>query len=174
MMKKILLTLTMVLCGVWIVSAQSTTTDVEKKIQNRVSYMKEHLKLNATEAKTFWAEYEKYLRSEMSYHETFRKNLESKKIKYDPRNKESIENVPSELITYMMDQKMELKKNLNVLEANFYKKIKGILTPRHLFDFYTIDEQFKRTVVAQKTKAVETTQKSSKDAGAPAQSKPKR
>lgn len=174
-MKRILLTLTLIVCGAWLLGAQNTTTDAEKKIQNRISYMKEHLKLNATESKTFWTEYEKYVRSEVTYHETFRKNLESKKIKYDPRNKESIENVPSDLIAYMMDQKMELKKNLNALEANFYKKIKGILTPRHLFDYYTIDEQFKRTVVAQKTKAAEATpQKTSKDAGAPAQSKPKR
>ena len=173
-MKKILLTLTLVLCGIWISSAQNNTSDVEKKIQDRVTYMKAHLKLNATESKTFWTEYEKYLRSEMSYHETFRKNLESKKIKYDPRNKESIESISSDQITYMMDQKMELKKNLNTLETNFYKKIKGILTPRHLFDFYTYDEQFKRNAVAQKSKATTTQKSTSKETDAPAQSKPKR
>jgi lipopolysaccharide export LptBFGC system permease protein LptF len=173
-MKKILLTLTLVLCGVWIASAQNPTTDVEKKIQNRVAFMKEHLKLNATEAKTFWAEYEKYLRSEINYHETFRKNLESKKIKYDPRNKESIESVSSDQITYMMDQKMELKKNLSALEASFYKKIKTILTPRHLFDFYTYDEQFKRNAIAQKSKAATPQKTTSKGSDAPAQSKPKR
>lgn len=173
-MKRILLTLTLVLCGAWFLNAQNAPTDAEKKIQKRIEYMKEHLKLNATEGKTFWVEYEKYLHSEMTYHETFRKNLESKKIKYDPRNKESIENLSSDQIAYMMDQKMELKKNLNALEANFYKKIKSILTPRHLFDFFTTDEQFKREVVAQKTKAAPAPQKGSNDTSSPSQSKPKR
>jgi len=172
-MKKILLALTVILCGVWAVNAQAPTNDVEKKIQSRVTYMKEHLKLTQTEAKTFWTEYEKYLRSEVNYHETFRKNLEAKKIKYDPRNKESIENVPSDMIAYMMDQKMELKKNLNALESSFYKKIKAILSPRHLFDFYTCDEQFKRNVVS-KSKTPVPVQKSTKSTSAPAQSKAKR
>ncbi|MBR4135416.1 MAG: hypothetical protein IKU03_03280 [Bacteroidales bacterium] len=173
-MKKIILTLTMIVCGAFILSAQSTSTDVEKKIQDRISYMKEHLKLNQTEAKSFWAEYDKYLHSEMTYHETFKKNLESKKIKYDPRNKESIELLSSDQIAYMMDQKMELKRNLNTLDANFYKKIKAILSPRHLFDFYTFDEQYKRNAVAQKTKSAATTQPASKDVNTATQSKGKR
>ncbi|MCR4964597.1 MAG: hypothetical protein K6A41_02960 [Bacteroidales bacterium] len=172
-MKKILLALTMILCGVWAVNAQSPVPDKEQMVKSRVTFMKEHLKLNPTEAKTFWAEYEKYIRSEINYHDTFRKSLESKKIKYDFRNKESIENVPSDMISYMMDQKMELKKNLNTLESNFYKKIKAILTPRHLFDFYNYEEQFKRNVVS-KSKSAAATQKSTQSSSVPAQSKPKR
>lgn len=173
-MKKILLTLTLVFCGICAINAQSTTDDSEKKIQDRISYMKEHLKLNASEANAFWTEYEKFVRTEMSYVDAFKKNLKNKKIKYDPRNKETIEYVSSEQITYMMDQRMELKKNLNTLESNFYKKIKGILTPRHLYDFYTLDEQFKRTVVAQKNKAATQTQKNAANPGMPAQSKSRR
>ncbi len=173
-MKKIILSLTIIVCALWTVSAQSVSEDSEKNIQARITYMQEHLKLNATEAKTFWTEYENFLRTEMSYHETFKKNLDSKKIKYDPRNKESIESVSSDQLTYMMDQKMELKKKLNTLESNFYKKIKGILTPRHLFDFYSVDEQYKRHMVSMKSKAA-TPKPAAKDLqSSPAQSKSRR
>jgi len=125
--------------------------DTEKMIKERIANMRANLKLNANESKTFWTAYEQFLRSEIKYHETYRTNLEKKGIKSCPGCTSSCESMSDAQLTYMRDQRFELRKNLLTLETNFYKKLKTMLTPRHINDFYNIDEKFKRSKVSQKS-----------------------
>lgn len=174
-MKRLLIALCLIAASVFTVKAQEKP-DPNKMVQDRVTYMKENLKLNATESKTFWTAYEQYLRSEMTYHNLFRDNLKKKGINIQCPNCANKE--PQELsdkqLTYKYEQKFELKKNLYTLETNFYKKISSILTPKHLDEFYRLDEKYKREIVYKKTAAVKSVQGSSNSTSAPTPTKKRR
>ena len=124
----------------------------KKMVQDRIENMKNNLKLNATEGKTFWAAYEQFLNNEIKCHETFNANLSKKGIRLTPgkNNSEYISTFSDAQLTYLYDQKFELRKNLLNLETNFYKKCKGILTPKHIRKMYEIDEQYKREFIKAK------------------------
>lgn len=154
-MKRILVILCLLAGSLSIAQAQDRP-DSKKMIQDRLTNMKANLKLSANEGKVFWPAYEQFLRNEIKYHDTFRTNLSKKGIKDGMHNcasKECMENLSDAQITYLYDQRFELRKNMLTLEANFYKKIKSMLTPKHIRDFYSIDEKFKRSMVAKKKNA---------------------
>lgn len=163
-MKRILIISMLILTGFLFANAQDKT-DANKLIQDRISNMKSNLSLNSTESKTFWSAYEQYLRAEVKYHETYRSNLEKKGIKpCCPNCDNTCTSLKDDQITYLYDQKFELKKNLYTLESNFYKKAKSILTPKHLQEFYKIDERYKRSFVKNKKPASNATQTKSQTA----------
>lgn len=149
-MKRIFIFTMLLMAGLFLANAQEKP-DANKMVQERINNMKTNLSLSSTESKTFWSAYEQYLRSEIKYHETYRTNLEKKGIKSCcPNCDNSCTSLTDAQITYLYDQKFELKKNLYTLESNFYKKAKTILTPKHLQEFYKIDERYKRSFVKNK------------------------
>jgi len=150
-MKRILFTVCLMAACLVYVQAQ-VKTDKEKMIKDRVEYMRTNLKLSAAEGKTFWSAYNQYLQNEFKCHETYKQNLAKQGIRLNEpgNNKEIIEKLSDKKLTYLQDQKFELRKNLLSLETNFYKKLKTILTPRHIQDFYNIDEKYKRAMVSKK------------------------
>jgi len=131
--------------------------DPNKIVKERMENMRNKLKLTSAESKVFWTAYEQYLRSEVKAFETYRNNLAKKGIKLNSvgQNKEVIEKLNDSQLTYLHDQKFELRKNLLNLESGFYKKIKGTLTPRHIQEFYNIEDKFKREMVSKKKAAPE-------------------
>ncbi len=157
-MKRIFIIAALLTFGVVAAFAQEKL-DANKMIQNRVSYMKGALKLSAAESKAFWPAYEQFLRNEIKLHETYRKNIEKKGIKANCPNcpncdeNKSCEELTDEQITYLFDQKFELRKSLLTLETTFYKKIKTILTAKNLQEFYKKDEKFKRNLATSNKKA---------------------
>jgi len=127
-------------------------TDSEKMKKERIRNMQLNLKLTAQESKLFWSAYGQFLDNEIKYHEAYKKNLEKRgiKLKAPGKNKEVIEKLSDKDLAYLQDQKFELRKNMHNLELSFYKKLKSILTPRHIQDFYNIDEKFKREMVSKR------------------------
>ena len=127
-------------------------TDAEKMKNERIANMQLNLKLSPQEVNMFWPAYRQFLSNEIKYHETYRKNLEKRgiKLKEPGKNKEMIDKLSDKDLSYLQDQKFELRKNMLNLELSFYKKIKTMLTPRHIQDFYNIDEKFKREKVSKK------------------------
>jgi uncharacterized protein YxeA len=153
-MKKVLITLTvMALCAMTALYAQETNS--KTMIQKRIDYMKEHVQLSGKESQNFWKVYEEYLNAEMKAMEAYRKNLEKQEIKLGApgTNKEIIEKLSDKQITYLQDQKFELRKTLLNLEVTYYKKYKAILTPRHLQDLYNAEYQYKRQMTAKRKDA---------------------
>lgn len=153
-MKRVIIVFSIILVGLSTTFAQKP--DANKMIQDRVSFMKNNLKLTAAESKTFWNAYEQYVRSEVKCFETYRSNLEKKGIKKgcpDCDGKSACDNLTDEQITYMFDQKFELRKNILNLETNFHKRIKGILSAKHLQEFYKNEEKYKRSLVKNKSAA---------------------
>jgi len=126
--------------------------DAETLKNERIANMQLKLKLTPQEANLFWPAYRQFLSNEIKYHEAYRKNLEKRGInlKEPGKNKEMIEKLSDKDLTYLQDQKFELRKNMLNLELSFYKKIKPMLTPRHIQDFYNIDEKYKREMVSKK------------------------
>lgn len=161
-MKKILITLIVTaLCATTALFAQENNNS-KTMIQKRIAYMKEHVQLSGKETQNFWKVYEEYLNAELKAMETYRKNLEKQEIVLGSpgTNKEIIEKLSDKQITYLQDQKFELRKTLLNLEATYYKKYKTILTPRHIQDLYNAEYQYKRLLTAAKkkdTKKEETT-----------------
>ena len=132
--------------------------DPNKIVKDRMDNMRAKLKLTSTtEQNAFWTAYEQYLRSEVKAHETYRNNLAKKGIKLNApgQNKDIIAKLSDSQLTYLQDQKFELRKNLLNLETNFYKKLKGILTPRHIHDCFNIDDPYKREWASKKKAAAE-------------------
>lgn len=150
-MKKIIALTLIIAASILFVQAQEKT-DANKLIKERTEYLKANLKLNAAESKVFWSAYEQFLRSEVKYQEAYRTNLAKKGIKLNApgQNKEVIAKLTDSQLTYLQDQKFELRKNMLNLETSFYKKIKGVLTPRHIQDFYNLDQKCKRCMVDKK------------------------
>lgn len=132
-------------------------TDAEKMKNERIANMQLNLKLTPQEAKLFWPAYRQFLDNEIKYHEAYRLNLEKRgiRLKEHGKNKEMIDKLSDKDLSYLQDQKFELRKNMHNLQLSFYKKIKSILTPRHIQDFYNIDEKFKREMVLKKQNEAE-------------------
>lgn len=151
---KRLFIISILLVAVFFTASAQEKNDANKLVQARITNMKTNLSLSSKESATFWKEYEQYVRSEVKYHDTYRSNLEKKGIKpCCPNCDNTCTTLTDAQITYLYDQKFELKKNLSTLESNFYKKAKSILTPKHLQEFYKIDERYKRSFVKNKKPA---------------------
>lgn len=146
-MKRIFIIISLMALSIAISFAQEKS-DVNKMAQARIANMKNKLKLDANENKVFWQAYEQFIRTEIKAHDTFRTNLEKQGIKHHCPNCASNENVEmtDAQIKYFYDQKMELRKKLLDNDIAFHKKIKAILTPKHMQAFYKIDEQYKRNL----------------------------
>ena len=176
-MKRIFLVLTILLAGIVVSNAQENKIDGNKMVQERLANMKAQFKPSATEAKTFWQAYEEFLRSEVKLHETYRTNLEKKGITANCPNCTKCDEKCNELtdaqITYLFDQKFELRKNLLNLETTFYKKMKSTLSAKHLQDFYKMDERVKRDLITKQKSAAAKTKDATK-AKEPTPTKPKR
>ena len=115
-------------------------------IQNRIAYMKEHVALTGAESQTFWKVYEEFLVAEMKVMDNYRKNLEKQGIKLGApgTNKEIIEKLTDKQLSYLQDQKFEMRKNMLNLETTYHKKFKAILSPRHLQDLYNKEYEYKK------------------------------
>ena len=152
-MKKVWITLIIIAVATSALFAQEK--NAKTMAQERLTYMKDNLSLSSKEAQNFWSVYEQYLNEEIKALDTYRKNLEKQGIKLGApgTNKEIIDKLSDKQLTYLQDQKFELRKNLLNLETTYYKKYKTLLTPKHLQDLYNLEYKYKR-VVTQKRKEV--------------------
>ena len=121
-------------------------------IQERLTYMQKNLTLSGQENQSFWKVYEEYLNAEMKIMTTYRKNLEKQGIKLGApgTNKEMIAKLNDKQLTYLQDQKFEMRKNILNLETSYYKKYKAILKPRTLQNLYDLEYKYKRTLTEKK------------------------
>lgn len=124
-------------------------------VQARLEYMKKNLTLNGQENQNFWKVYEEYLNAEMKTMDTYRKNLDKQGIKLGApgTNKEIIEKLTDKQLTYLQEQKFEMRKNILNLEATYYKKYKAILKPHTIQKLYDLEYKYKKTM-AEKRKEV--------------------
>ena len=133
-------------------STASTLTAQEKNptamVQERLTYMKSNLTLPSQESQSFWKVYEEYLNAEMKIMTNYRKNLEKQGIKLGApgTNKETIAKLNDKQLTYLQDQKFEMRKNILNLEISYYKKYKAILKPHTLQNLYDLEYKYKKTM----------------------------
>jgi len=152
-MKKVWITLIIIAVATSTLFAQDKSP--KTIVQERLSYMKVNLSLSGKENQNFWSVYEQYLKDEMKAMNDYRKNLEKQGIKLGApgTNKEIIENLTDKQLTYLQDQKFELRKTLLNLETTYYKKYKSILTPKHIHDLYNLEYKYKRELTQKKKEA---------------------
>lgn len=131
------------------------------KMEERLTYMKSHLQLSQNESKNFWPAYEQYLNEELKTMDTYRKNLEKQGIKLGApgTNKEEIDKLNDKQLTYLHDQKFQLRKSLLELETSYYKKFKAILSPRHIQALYDVEYLYKKQLTKTKMEAKKATKK---------------
>jgi len=124
----------------------------KNKVQQRLTYMKEHLSLSGNESKNFWPLYEQYLNEELKTMDNYRKNLEKQGIKLGApgTNREVIDKLSDKQLTYLHDQKFQLRKNLLDLETTYYKKFKAVLSPRHMQALYDVEYRYKKQLTKTK------------------------
>jgi hypothetical protein len=159
-MKKTWITLiVLAMCATTALFAQERNS--KQMIQDRIAYMKANVPLSGKETQNFWPVYEEFLKAEMKAMDAYRKNLEKQGIKLGApgTNKEIIEKLNDKQLTYLQDQKFELRKNLLNIEAGYHKKFKTILTPQHLQDLYNKEYAYKKHLTNKKKdeKKTETT-----------------
>ena len=150
-MKRLWITLIITVLGATgILFAQETNP--KAMIQKRIAYMKEHVQLSGKETQNFWSVYEAFLNEEMKAMDNYRKNLAKQGIKLGApgTNKEIIDKLTDKQLTYLQDQKFELRKTLLNIETTYHKKFKAILTPRHLQDLYNAEYKYKKEMTAKK------------------------
>lgn len=149
-MKKVWITLIIAVLATSALFAQEKNP--KAMVHDRLAYMQEHLKLSGQESQNFWSLYEQYLNDEVKALTNYRKNLEKQGIKLGTpgTNKEIIEKLSDKQLTYLQDQKFELRKALLNLETTYHKKYKAVLTPRHLQDLYNLEYQYKKEMTKKK------------------------
>ena len=120
--------------------------------QERLAYMRKNLTLSGQENQNFWKVYEEFLNAEMKAMDTYRKNIEKQGIKLGApgTNKEIIAKLSDKQITYLQDQKFEMRKNLLNIEVTYHKKFKTILKPHTLQKLYDLEYQYKRMMTKTK------------------------
>lgn len=153
-MKKLWITLVItILCASTTLFAQDRSP--KAMIQDRIEYMKKNLILTGVENQHFWKVYEEYLVAEMKAMANYRKNLEKQGIKLGApgTNKELIEQLNDKQVTYLQDQKFELRKTLLNLETTYHKKYKTILSPQHLQNLYNLEYKYKKEMTAKRKEA---------------------
>lgn len=123
--------------------------------QERMTYMREHTSFTQKESQEFWKVYEQFLKEEMKVMDTYRKNLAKQGIKLGApgTNKDIIANLSDKQLTYLQDQKFEMRKNLLNLETSYHKKYKAILTPKHLQELYNTEYAYKKEMTKKKKEA---------------------
>lgn len=121
-------------------------------VKERLNYMRTNLTLSGSENQNFWKVYEEYLNAELKAMDTYRKNLEKQGIKLGApgTNKEIIDKLSDKQLTYLQDQKFELRKNLLNLEATYYKKYKAILSPKTIQNVYNLEYKYKKSLTSKK------------------------
>lgn len=121
-------------------------------VKERLNYMRTNLTLSGSENQNFWKVYEEYLNAELKAMDTYRKNLEKQGIKLGASgtNKEIIDKLNDKQLTYLQDQKFELRKNLLNLENSYYKKYKAILSPKTIQNLYNLEYRYKKTLTSKK------------------------
>lgn len=124
-------------------------------IQDRINYMKANLLLTGAENNQFWTVYEQFLNEEVKIMSNYRKNLEKQGIKLGApgTNKETIEKLNDKQLTYLQDQKFEMRKNILNLETTYHKKFKAFMTPHHLQDLYNLEYKYKKEMTQKKAAA---------------------
>ena len=140
-------------------SATSTLSAQEKSpkamVQDRLTYMQKNLTLSGQENQNFWKVYEEFLNAEMKIMTNYRKNLEKQGIKLGApgTNKETIAKLSDKQLTYLQDQKFEMRKNILALETSYYKKYKSILKPHTLQKLYDLEYKYKKMMTEKKKEA---------------------
>ncbi|MBR4912582.1 MAG: hypothetical protein IKZ54_07065 [Bacteroidales bacterium] len=121
-------------------------------IQERLSFMQKNLTLSGQENQSFWKVYEEYLNAEMKIMTNYRKNLEKQGIRLGApgTNKEAIDKLTEKQLTYLQDQKFEMRKNILNLETTYYKKYKTILKAHTIKKLYDLEYRFKKTMTEKK------------------------
>ena len=149
-MKRLWILLLVVFCATCVLNAQEKSS--KTMVQGRLEYMKKNLTLNGQENQNFWKVYEEYLNAEMKTMDTYRKNLEKQGIKLGApgTNKEIIEKLTDKQLTYLQEQKFEMRKNILNLEATYYKKYKAILKPHTIQKIYDLEYKYKKTMAEKK------------------------
>lgn len=122
----------------------------KQKIMDRLTYMKEHLTVSEKASANFWKSYEQYLKDERAIMDNYRKNLEKQGIKLGApgTNKEMVEKLSDKQLTYLQDQKFDMRKKMLDLEYSYYKKFKTMLPPQTLQKLYNLEYKYKRTMTA--------------------------
>lgn len=137
--------------------AASTLSAQEKNsktmVQDRIAYMKKNLTMSGQEYQNFWKVYEEFLNAQMKTMDTYRKNLEKQGIKLGApgTNKEIIAKLSDKQLTYLQDQKFEMRKNMLNIETTYHKKFKTILKPHTIQKLYDLEYQYKRSMTKAKT-----------------------
>lgn len=123
-------------------------------VQERLTYMQKNLTLSGQENQTFWKVYEEYLNAEMKIMTNYRKNLEKQGIKLGApgTNKEIIEKLTDKQLTYLQDQKFEMRKSILNLETSYHKKYKAILKPHTIQKLYDLEYKYKKSLTEMKKK----------------------
>ena len=153
-MKKTWITLiVLAMCATTALFAQEKNP--KAMIQERLSYMKANVSMSSSESQKFWPVYEAFLKEEMKAMDTYRKNLEKQGIKLGApgTNKEIIEKLSDKQLTYLQDQKFEMRKNILNLETTYYKKYKTILKPHTIKKLYDLEYRFKKIMTEKKKEA---------------------
>ena len=121
-------------------------------VQARLAYMQKNLPLSGKENQNFWKVYEEYLNAEMKTMTTYRNNLEKQGIKLGApgTHKEIIEKLNDKQLTYLQDQKFEMRKNILNVETSYHKKFKTILKPHTLQKLYDLEYKYKKTMAEKK------------------------
>lgn len=108
-------------------------------------YFKKNLQLTNEEASQFWPLFEKYLEEEKMIHQQCKSNQESKSIKRE-NGKINFEGMSSEQVVFYYENRLTTKQTLAEAEKRFFDRIKIVLGPQAIVQYYQLEKNFKNEV----------------------------
>lgn len=122
--------------------------DLQTVLKMKMDYLKVNLVLTAEESNLFWDLYDSYVRDEFTIHERYHELREAKGVNVNFL-KLDYKTLTDEQIIVLYDLKFQMKQDLLTLEESFYHKIKKVLTPFHISEYYRVEKEFKTACLSE-------------------------
>lgn len=113
-------------------------------IKIKKEYFKKHLTLSDNED-PFWSMFDHYLQEERRIHQQCKMNQEEYGIKRE-EGKIDFASLDEEQILFYFENKLEMRSSMLELDRNFHEKLKSVLSPKTILQYYKVEKDFKNYV----------------------------
>lgn len=115
----------------------------EKMMKLKQDYLKENFKISDKESGKFWAAYELYQREELVIHQKCKSEMERNGIVRE-KGRVDFEKLSDEQLLFFFDNQLETEKKLTLNKEKFHHKMKEILSPKKMAEYYQLEKNFKQ------------------------------
>ena len=127
------------------IAGKEVVSPKESIFNIKTEYFKSHFLISAQEAAIFWPLFEQYLSDEKIIHKTNKDALKEAGIERI-EGKIEVEKLNDAQVLLYYESIFKTREKLLVLETQFYDKLKKVLEPQSIIQFYNLERVFRNDV----------------------------